>query len=157
MIIGNAISNDLLQQMSQGLDKDIVALNQQQAIASTLENAHQIQWRNLLVAKRNDRPVKQQQLYIQQQAYIAKTVMLSGLANAELELLLLSPLDRLHRAQQHLWMVVGVLSFLGVAIATIIGYWIAGAIARPIRKITDATAKISGWRSSHQSSCGVSR
>ncbi len=146
IIIGNAISNQLLQQMSQGIDKYIVALNEQQAIATTLENANQIQWRNLLAEKSSARPVNQQQdyqqVYLEKEAYIAKTVVLSGLANPELKLVLLSPLDSLRQSQQRLWMAVGVFSFLGVAIATTIGYWIAGAIAIPIRKITDATIKL---------------
>ena len=141
IIIGNAISNELLQQMTQGIDKYIVAFNNKQTIAATLENAKQIEWKNLLLENSSDRP-NIQEIYIEREGYITTTLLLSGLANTELQLLLLSPLERLHRSQKQLWIAVGIFSFLGVAIASTVGYWIAGAIAQPIKKITDATGKL---------------
>ncbi len=148
IIIGHAISSDLLLEMSQGLGKDIVALHQQQPIASTLPNANQIQWHNLLKGKNGDSPelfasspmVKE--LYINQQPYMAKTIVIDGLANTKLELLLLSPLQSLRQSQRRLWSAVGIFSLLGMAITSTIGYLIAGAISRPIQKVTDASAKL---------------
>jgi signal transduction histidine kinase len=148
VIVGYGISNDFLIEMSQGLDKDIVALHQEQAIASTLPNANQIQWHNVLKGKNGDSPdifasspmVKE--LYINQQPYMAKTIVIDGLAKTKLELLLLSPLQSLHQSQQRLWIAVGIFSLLGVAIASTMGYLIAGAISRPIKKVTDASAQL---------------
>lgn len=156
VIVGYGISNDFLIEMSQGLGKDIVALHQEQAeseampkaIASTLPNANQIQWHNVLKGKNGNSPdlfasspmVKE--LYINQQPYMAKTIVIDGLANTKLELLLLSPLQSLRQSQRRLWIAVGIFSLLGVAIASTMGYLIAGAISRPIQKVTDASAQL---------------
>jgi two-component system, NtrC family, sensor kinase len=149
VIVGYGISNDFLIEMSQGLGKDIVALHQDQPIASTLPNANQIQWHNVLKGKNGDshrdsfasRPMIKE-LYINQQPYIAKTLVIDGLANTKLELLLLSPLQSLRQSQRRLWIAVGIFSLMGVAIASTMGYLIAGAISRPIKKVTDASAQL---------------
>lgn len=148
VIVGHAISNDLLKEISEGLDKDIVALHQQQQIASTLPNGNQIQWHNVLNGKNRDSPKifpsrpKTQELYINQQPYMAKPIVIHGLANTKLELLLLSPLQSLRQSQRRLWIAVGIFSLLGVAIASTMGYLIAGAISRPIKKVTDASTQL---------------
>jgi methyl-accepting chemotaxis protein len=148
IIVGYGISNDLLKEMSQGLGEDIVALNQQHPIASTLPNANQIQWHNVLKGKNHDSldlfasRSMTEELYINQQPYISKTIVLYGLANTELELLLLSPLQHLRQSQQRLWIAVGIFSLVGVAIASTMGYLIAGAISRPIKKVTDASTQL---------------
>ncbi len=141
IIIGHAISSDLLLEMTQGLGKDIVALHQQQPIASTLPNANQIQWHNVLKSKSRSRSMTQE-LSINQQPYMAKTMVIDGLVNTELELLILNSLQGLRQSQQRLWIAVAIFSLLGVAIASTMGYLIAGAISRPIKKVTDASAQL---------------
>lgn len=162
VIVGYTISNDLLKEMSQGLNQDIVALHRHSGgenqsnklpivVASTLPHANQIQWHDVL--KRQSRhsfwhsfiPRRIiQELYINQQPYMAKTIVIDGLVNTDLELLLLSSLQGLRKSQQRLWIAVGIFSLLGVAIASMMGYLIAGGISRPIHKVTDASVRLAG-------------
>lgn len=163
VIVGYTISNDLLKEMSQGLNQDIVALHRQNSggekhqnqlpvvVASTLPHANQIQWHDVLKQQnphsfwhRFIPPQIIQELYINQQPYMAKTIVIDGLVDTDLELLLLSSLQRLRESQRRLWIAVGIFSLLGVAIASMMGYLIAGAISRPIHKVTDASVRLAG-------------
>lgn len=163
VIVGYTISNDLLKEMSQGLNQDIVALHRQNSggekhqnqlpvvVASTLPHANQIQWHDVLKQQnphsfwhRFIPPQIIQELYINQQPYMAKTIVIDGLVDNDLELLLLSSLQRLRESQRRLWIAVGIFSLLGVAIASMMGYLIAGAISRPIHKVTDASVRLAG-------------
>ncbi len=158
VIVGHAITNDFLKRMSQGLNKEIVALHQEpesetpKVVASTLPNVSQIQWHQELKNQNHDSfwtfwirfaasPISQE-LYINQQPYMAKTIVIDGLVNTNLKLLLLSPLQDLRESQRRLWIAVAIFSLLGVAIASTMGYLIAGAISRPIKKVTDASAQL---------------
>jgi len=133
VIVGNAVSDRLLEQISQGTDKYIAAFNQGKMIASTLPNG--TQWQA---------PPQQgtSRINIGTNSYITKTVILSGLDNAELKLVLLSPLAPLMKAKQNLWITIGLFSLVGVAVATAVGFWVAGAIARPITQVTEATERL---------------
>lgn len=163
VIVGYTISNDLLKEMSQGLNQDIVALHWQKSgseeqpdklptvVASTWPHANQIQWDNVLNQQNTHsfwhrffpRQIIQE-LYINQQPYMAKTIVIDGLVNTDLKLLLLSSLQGLRESQRRLWIAVGIFSLLGVAIASMMGYLIAGAISRPIHKVTDASVRLAG-------------
>lgn len=133
VIVGNAVSDRLLEQISQGTDKYIAAFNQGKMIASTLPNS--TQWQA---------PPQQgtSRINIGTNSYITKTVILSGLDNAELKLVLLIPLAPLMKAKQKLWITIGFFSIMGVAVATAVGFWVAGAIARPITQVTEATERL---------------
>ncbi|MGK7900437.1 MAG: HAMP domain-containing protein [Hormoscilla sp.] len=133
VIVGNAVSDRLLEQIAQGTDKYIAAFNQGKMIASTLPNG--TEWQA---------PPQQgtSRINIGTNSYITKTVILSGLDNAELKLVLLSPLAPLMKAKQNLWITIGLFSLMGVTVATAVGFWVAGAIARPITQVTEATERL---------------
>ncbi|NEP45295.1 MAG: HAMP domain-containing histidine kinase, partial [Okeania sp. SIO2H7] len=77
-------------------------------------------------------------------SYLGKTVTLSGLNNTELKLVALASMAPLKIAQQKLAIGVILLSFLGVAIAFVVGYGVSDLIATRIARVTNAIEKIAG-------------
>ena len=154
ILFGKALSDRFLEEISQDSDLYdiyIVALNGKSAIASTLpdpdkippnppfQGGNQIQWSKLL---RDHSGVAIEELQIGEKTYLAKTVFISGLDNAQLQLLLLSSLDTLQQAKQRLWIGVILFYLVGAAISWAMGDLISKAIARPIHRLTDATKKL---------------
>ncbi|MDJ0715624.1 MAG: ATP-binding protein [Prochloraceae cyanobacterium] len=136
IIVGTAVSDDLIQQIKQSGDDRIVAFNKQKIIASTLEDADKTFWKP---PSGQNLPKK---IEVNGKSYLAKTVELSGLDDALLELVLLEPLSPLNRAKHNLWVSVTGFGVLGGTLASAVGIAIAGSISNRVRKLTKATQQL---------------
>ena len=135
MVVGRAISDRLLHQISEGIEgKYIAAFNQGKAIASTLPSADFAEWKT---------PPSEgiSYLKIAGNSYLSNTAILSGLEDATLKLVVLSPLAPLARSQQRLWLTIAGFSAVGIIVATAVGYWVAYTIARRVTMLMEATQK----------------
>jgi len=136
IIVGTAMSDKLLRQFIGSSSNNLVAFNRNEIIASTLTTAKESSW---------ERPIPNADpsvVQIGSKIYLAKTIELTQLNDAQLELVLLESLLPLENQKHSLWLSIGIFGWIGGAIATIVGIWIANSILARVEKLTDATKQL---------------
>lgn len=136
IVVGSRIDDELLKQISWGTEQQLVVFAEKRLIASTFDrqdgNPATIELPSSKVST----------VRVRDRYYMAHTATLSGLKDTHFELMVLSPLDSLQRAQRKLWLGIGLVSLVGGGIAIAMGYWVAGRMVRRINNLTQATQKL---------------
>ena len=136
IIVGMAMNDNLLDQFIGNHSSNLVAFNKGEIIASTLAAANDMNWQR---PKPESSP---QVVRIDSQIYLAKTLELSRLESAQLELVLLESLRSLQRQKHSLWISIWFFGCIGGAIATVVGIWIANSIVSRVQRLTKATEQL---------------
>ncbi|MGF1486638.1 MAG: hypothetical protein ACFBSE_05940 [Prochloraceae cyanobacterium] len=136
IVVGTAMNDNLLDQFIGNNSNQLVAFNRGEVIASTLASAKNSVWQ---------RPMPEsipKIVKIGSQIYLGKTVEISRLNNAQLELVLLESLLPLQKQKQSLWLSIWFFGCIGGAIATVVGIWIANSIVARVQRLTNATQQL---------------
>ncbi|OCR02688.1 histidine kinase [Oscillatoriales cyanobacterium USR001] len=137
IMTGALIRDDLLEKLATDTRAHLIAFNQEKTlIASTLPiTRSNFRW---ILPPQNSRP---QRVSIAGGEYFAKSLVLSGLEDSSLTIVLLDSVMPVEDAKQTLWRHLSIFFLLAGAIATLVGFKIAQAIASPIEAITKIAQK----------------
>ena len=135
IILGTALSDDLLSQINESIQEQIVVIDDGQIVASTfpLEDDN-LEWQASGEASRK--------ITLEGEPFLAQTIFLEGLDGERFELALLISRMPLIRSQQAVWTFVLWLASVGSLVTAVVGYVIARRIARPIQAMTEVTSKV---------------
>ena len=136
VITGIAINDDILNQIRAQSQKHLVAFNNSQITSSTLVDANEDDWQAPAI---NSPPKRLKVAGIE---YIAKSIKIDGLNNSATKIIVLNPTEKLHQTENELWLNLGILCLLGVAISTVIGNQITNFIIYRIQYLTKATKRL---------------
>ena len=135
ILLGTALSNELLDQINDSIDEQIVVVADNKVISSTFpkETAYSQSLMDL---------TQPTFLRINRRAFLAQPIVLKGLDGKQFNLILLISQQPLARAKKTLWSVILLVSSLGSGLTTIIGYGVARRIANPIQAITEVANQV---------------
>jgi two-component system, NtrC family, sensor kinase len=139
VLVGTAVSAELLTDLSAKGDKQIVVLRGTQVVASTIPTAKLVDWDPIIA-----NPTAQA-ITLEQQEYLAQTITLAGDSNAALQLVVLKSTSFLRQAEQKLWSLVGGFGLLGtgiVASVAMVSNRMTRRLAQQLRDLTMATQQI---------------
>jgi signal transduction histidine kinase len=122
--VGTLVSNDLLKSIASGSSKEIIAVNGTQIIASSFDKLSLSTWQ----PPQQDGKVQRSQL--EGQEYLTQRVMFSGMQQTNLVLGVLYPTAQLGKAQQQLWIQLGLLFGIGAGFVILLGSIIARMLAK---------------------------
>ncbi|NJR64614.1 MAG: HAMP domain-containing protein [Leptolyngbyaceae cyanobacterium CRU_2_3] len=135
LIVGRLVEDALLQTIAAGSSKQLLALVNQQVIATTVSQAASV------TLQAPDAQNSTQQMVLADQQYFVKSFGVRG-SSAAFSVLVLYPIALLNITKQTLWLQLGLLFLLGGTIVTVVGNRIAQAIARPILRLTSITQQL---------------
>jgi two-component system, NtrC family, sensor kinase len=124
VMVGTLVNHDLLKSIASGSSKEIIAVNGTQVIATSSDQLSVSTWQPL---QQNDRVQRSQ---VDGQEYLTKSVVLSGLRQTNLVLGVLYPIAQLGKAQQQLWIQLGILFAIGAGFVILLGSIIARMLAK---------------------------
>ncbi|MEM9149241.1 MAG: ATP-binding protein [Cyanobacteria bacterium P01_F01_bin.3] len=135
IILGTALSDDLLSQINESIQEQIVVIDDGQIVASTfpLED-DSLEWQASGEVSRK--------IMLAGEPFLAQTIFLDGLDGERFELALLISRMSLIRSQQAVWTFILWLASAGALVTAVVGYVIARRIARPIQAMTEVTSKV---------------
>ena len=136
LIVGTAVSDDLLIEILQGTSENLVVFHDGKAIASSLPAAYEVSWQAPPVSALPTR------VRLGSRTYLSKTVPLSGLEDASLDLVVLKSVAPLQRVQRDGWIVVSSIAMVGAIVSILIGVWLTSLITRRIHHLTEATQQL---------------
>ncbi|MGD1712524.1 HAMP domain-containing protein [Dapis sp. BLCC M172] len=138
LILGRAVSDKLLEEVTQGISEDIIALQKGEIIASSFPKAYDFSDEQIKQLSQNNF----KKIRICEQLYITKTITLLGLYATELQLVILSNITDLEITKRNFWILISSLSLLGSVIAILVGYLVSNLIAGRVFMMTNATEKL---------------
>jgi signal transduction histidine kinase len=124
VMVGTLVNHDLLKSIASGSSKEIIAVHNNRVIAVSSDKLPVATWQ----PPRQEGMVQRSQF--NDQAYLSKSVVLSGLQRTNLGLVVLYPIAQLSKAQQQLWMQLGVLFAIGAGFVILLGSIIARMLAK---------------------------
>ncbi|MBT9311839.1 sensor histidine kinase [Leptothoe kymatousa] len=139
IILGNALGNKLLTQINQVIKEEILILGEDGIVASTFSSKID----NSTLAK-VDLSRSNSYITINEQDFVIHTIDLAGLGNQKFELILLVSQQSLSQSLRTLWLSIIPVALLGALVTTIMGYWIAQRVARPILDISLLAQRVAG-------------
>ena len=137
VLIGTVLSNQLLLQINQLIKEHIIVVSGDTIVASTFPS--ETEW-NLQVEDLKNKP----EPTINDQKFFAYLIPFKGLDEQSFDIVLLITHDNLSQATQTIWFVVLIMATVGAVLTTILGYWIAMRVARPIQDITLIAQQVAG-------------
>lgn len=138
IVLGIALSDDLLTQINEGVKEEILLLSDGQVVASTFEPSPQtLQWVDSFY--QDDSAATQLQ---QNSDYLTKIFSLNGTDNEQFDVAVLIARKPVQQAQRALWLAIVGISGLSLGLVAIAGYWLARKIAKPIQSITDTAQQV---------------
>ena len=132
LIVGSAISEEMLDRIRARTNEHLVVFYDSRAIASTLPAAASSPWRPPPPAS------APQRVAIARQEYMAKSLPISGATDTEVLTVLLNPLAELEKAERRLWQKLAGFSVLGGIVVAVVGSLVVRAIVRRIHIAIDA-------------------
>ncbi|MEM9219111.1 MAG: ATP-binding protein [Cyanobacteria bacterium P01_F01_bin.150] len=129
LLLGIVLNNALLTEINANIQEQLLVVSGDNIVASTFApESIPDQWS--LVTNDNGEAL------IQGQIYLAKTISLNSLNDSQFNLVLLISKKPLEQAKRTMWLFIFTTASLGATLTTVIGYWLAQRITRPIRNIT---------------------
>ncbi|MEM1171466.1 MAG: ATP-binding protein [Cyanobacteria bacterium P01_H01_bin.35] len=138
IIVGRAVSDKLLEEVTQGITENIIALQKGEIIASSFPKAYTFSDEKIQELSQNNL----KNIEIGDKFYITKTITILGLDTTELELVIVSDITDLEITKRNFWLLISSLSFLGSVIAILVGYLVSNLIASRVSIMTNATEKL---------------
>ena len=135
--LGTALGDNFLKQINKTIREQIIVVSNDEIVASTF-SADPADLRTLDL---ND---LQGFITIDHQDFLAEPISLKSLDEQQFELVLLISQQSLTQAQEALWFFIAIVTFVGSLITSILGYWIAKRVARPIQDITLIAQQVAG-------------
>ncbi len=137
VLLGTVLGNDFLKQINQTIQEQIIVLSDDTLVASTFPP-------DTTYLEQLDLASLDGFVTIDQQDFLAESIPLKSLENEQFKLVLLISQQSLTQAQYTLWFFIVVVTCVGSLITSILGYWIAKRIARPIQDITLIAQQVAG-------------
>ncbi|ESA32702.1 integral membrane sensor signal transduction histidine kinase [Leptolyngbya sp. Heron Island J] len=135
--LGTALGDDFLKQINKTIREQIIVVSNDEVVASTFSADPA----DLGTLDLND---LQGFITIDHQDFLAEPILLKSLGEQQFELVLLISQQSLTQAQEALWFFIAIVTFVGSLITSILGYWIAKRVARPIQDITLIAQQVAG-------------
>ena len=136
VIVGVAISDELLTQFRAGVQPHLVIFSDSQVTATTLPAAIKNSWQPPPI---QSSPVM---VKIDSESYISTSVVMAGLNNHATKLVLLNPMAPLEEDLRKLWVSIVFFCLFGAMVAIIIGTKVTDLLIRRIVNLTEATEKL---------------
>ncbi|NEZ66041.1 HAMP domain-containing protein [Leptolyngbyaceae cyanobacterium CCMR0082] len=137
VLLGTALDSDFLNQINLTIQEQIIVLSDDVIVASTFssDTVHldQLSLGNL-----------QDCITIDRQKFLAESISLASFDGEQFQLVLLISQQSLTQAKDALWFFIAIVTLGGSFITSILGYWIAKRIARPIQDITLIAQQVAG-------------
>ncbi|WP_250565730.1 sensor histidine kinase [Adonisia turfae] len=137
VLLGTALDSDFLNQINLTIQEQIIVLSDDVIVASTFssDTVHldQLSLDNL-----------QDCITIDRQKFLAESISLASFDGEQFQLVLLISQQSLTQAKDALWFFIAIVTLGGSFITSILGYWIAKRIARPIQDITLIAQQVAG-------------
>ncbi|NEQ51482.1 MAG: HAMP domain-containing protein [Leptolyngbya sp. SIO3F4] len=137
VLTGTALNNRLLLQINQLIKEQIAVVSGDTVIASTFPS--ETDWSRQIESLKNE-----PSLVINDQRFFTYRIPFEGLDQKKFNLVLLLTHDNLRQAKQTIWFVIFLMATVGAVLTTILGYWIAMRVARPIQDITLIAQQVAG-------------
>lgn len=137
VLLGTALNDDLLTQLNRAIKEQIVVLSEGVVVASTFQAAAS-------PAETVELSGPETYIAIRDEEFLAQPVYLEGLGDQQFELVLLISQQSLLQTQRAIWVFVALVASFGSAITTILGYWIARIVVKPIQDITLVAQRVAG-------------
>ncbi|MEM9484342.1 MAG: ATP-binding protein [Cyanobacteria bacterium P01_F01_bin.116] len=137
VLIGTALNNQLLLQINQLIKEQIIVVSDKSIVASTFPS--ETEW-----PEHVEDLTKKSVLTINNQSFFAYPISFQGLDQQKFDIVLLITHDNLRQAKQTIWFLILMMASLGAVLTTILGYWIARKVARPIQDITLIAQQVAG-------------
>ncbi|MEO0349714.1 MAG: ATP-binding protein [Cyanobacteria bacterium P01_A01_bin.15] len=135
ILLGTALSDELLTQINQSIQEQIVVISDSAVVASTFSS--NIDWIGHLSALRNETTIT-----INNQKFFTHPIYLQGFQDQRFDLILLTSQQSIAQTQRMIWLLILTAGLLGAAGTTILGYWIARKVAKPIQDITQIAQQV---------------
>lgn len=135
ILLGTALSDELLTQINQSIQEQIVVISDSAVVASTFPS--NTDWIGQLSSLRNETTIT-----INNQKFFTHPIYLQGLKNRRFDLILLTSQQPIEQTQRMIWLLILTAGILGAAVTTILGYWIARKVAKPIQDITQIAQQV---------------
>ncbi len=139
LAIGVALDDARLEDIRGETAMHLVALQGNSITAATLPIDRRRDWSSHLM-----NPITQE-ITIDQQQYLIKTIKLSGFDDSQIQLVVLRPTQVTNQAANQLWILVGGFGVLGAVLvvgATITGFRLTQALSKRIQALTLATQQL---------------
>lgn len=135
--LGTALNDKFLKQINKTIREQIVVVSNGVIVASTFSadptGLEHLDLNNL-----------QGFITVDHQDFLAEPISLEGLGEQQFKLVLLISQQSLSQAQDALWFFIAIVTLVGSLITSILGYWIAKRVARPIQDITLIAQQVAG-------------
>jgi len=135
VMIGNAITRELLQGIADNSGGELVAFAGQKQIASTFSDRGER-------FSFEDFSTDSQYLRVSDTSYLAKVVAITDIDDATVTLVAMQSLAPLRQLQKRLWLNALWVSMLGSGVVAMVGYWTAKRITRPIETVTQTAQQV---------------
>ncbi|EKV00923.1 putative histidine kinase with HAMP domain [Leptolyngbya sp. PCC 7375] len=137
VLLGTALDNDFLNQINLTIQEQIIVLSDDVIVASTF-SSDTVHLDPLSLDNLNGC------ITIDRQKFLAESIPLASFDGEQFQLILLISQQSLTQAKDALWFFIAIVTLGGSFITSILGYWIAKRIARPIQDITLIAQQVAG-------------
>ncbi|MFG6096584.1 ATP-binding protein [Leptothoe sp. ISB3NOV94-8A] len=137
VLLGTALDSDFLNQINLTIQEQIIVLSDDVIVASTF-SSDTVHLDPLSLDNLQDC------ITIDRQKFLAESISLASFDGEQFQLVLLISQQSLTQAKDALWFFIAIVTLGGSFITSILGYWIAKRIARPIQDITLIAQQVAG-------------
>ncbi|MEM6252144.1 MAG: ATP-binding protein [Cyanobacteria bacterium P01_D01_bin.156] len=139
IILGTALNNELLRQINESIKEQILIIGDSGVVASTFPADFNTSQLDQLYLD-NIKP----SITFSGQEFGTQSTLLEGIDGQTFKLVLLVSQKPFSQSLQTLWLSILPMAILGALITTILGYWIAQRVARPILDISLIAQRVAG-------------
>jgi len=136
VIIGKQLNDSVLNQIRARVNTHLVAFQNNQVTASTLETAKNTNWQSPEILAP---PTK---VTIADQIFIAKSVRIFGINGTAAKIVLLKPMASLENSQRQLWLAIMFFSLSGATIFSLVVIKVVNLVVKRIFDLIKATKKL---------------
>ena len=138
ILLSKIIDNAFVTQLSKSIDGEIIILTADIIVASSFPEEEAVVAENLL------EPVPQHgaDTSINGEIFLTEHIHFEDMNGTPLDVVLLSSNQPLVRAQQLIWLLVASITLLGVLLTSIIGYYLANAVSKPICELSKISQQV---------------
>lgn len=137
ILIGTALSDELLIQINRSIREQIIVISEGKIVASTFQS-------EISGSESFETPKMHDVITLNKQRYFAHPISFKGLEEQQFDVVVLLSQNDLGQAKQTIWVSILTMASLGAVLTTILGYWIAKRVARPIQDITLIAHRVAG-------------
>ncbi|MEM9264046.1 MAG: ATP-binding protein [Cyanobacteria bacterium P01_F01_bin.13] len=137
VLLGTVLNDGLLKQINSSAQDQIIVVSEGRVVASTFPDDADLT--KTLTIPEDHLPIT-----IDNQEFFSHSIELAGFKDQQFDMVLLVSQNSLNQATKAIWGLVLTMGLVGAGLTTILGYWIAKRVARPIQDITLIAQQVAG-------------